>query len=156
MAQKKLWVGDVRDEPNENNMISYLLHITLAGKKYDTSSKENSTPPTGAPNATATPAALAALSISLLLAVTKLLTNPCQAQHTYPRSAHTSQTIDSRCYPNTLQCGRMVPPCLCNNLSNRPKLAKREPSDLVQDQTPQTLKDQRLSSGEFVLPGNLS
>jgi hypothetical protein len=43
-----------------------LLHMTLGGKKYETSSKLNRTPPIGAPNATATPAAQAALSISLL------------------------------------------------------------------------------------------
>ena len=41
--------------------------MTLGGKKYDTSSKLNKTPPIGAPNATATPAAEAALKISRLL-----------------------------------------------------------------------------------------
>ena len=44
--------------------MTYLRHITVAGKKYDTSSRLNSTPPIGAPNATATPAAHAALNIS--------------------------------------------------------------------------------------------
>ncbi len=37
---------------------------TLGGKKYDTSSKLNNVPPIGAPKATATPAAQAALRIS--------------------------------------------------------------------------------------------
>ena len=45
----------------------HLLHITFAGKKYETSSKLNKTPPMGAPKATATPAAHAALRISLRL-----------------------------------------------------------------------------------------
>lgn len=40
--------------------------MTFGGKKYDTSSKLNKTPPIGAPNATATPAAEAALRISRL------------------------------------------------------------------------------------------
>lgn len=44
------------------------LRLTLGGKKYDTSSKLNNVPPMGAPNATATPAAHAALNISLRLA----------------------------------------------------------------------------------------
>ncbi len=44
------------------------LRLTFGGKKYDTSSKLNNVPPMGAPNATATPAAQAALSISLRLA----------------------------------------------------------------------------------------
>ena len=43
---------------------TYLRHITFAGKKYDTSSRLKRTPPIGAPNATATPAAHAALRIS--------------------------------------------------------------------------------------------
>jgi hypothetical protein len=46
------------------------LRLTFGGKKYDTSSKLNSVPPIGAPNATATPAAQAALNISLRLAST--------------------------------------------------------------------------------------
>jgi hypothetical protein len=41
-----------------------LIYCTFEGKKYDTSSKLNRTPPIGAPNATATPAAEAALRIS--------------------------------------------------------------------------------------------
>lgn len=44
------------------------LRLTLGGKKYDTSSRLNNVPPMGAPNATATPAAHAALNISLRLA----------------------------------------------------------------------------------------
>lgn len=42
--------------------------MTFGGKKYDTSSKLNKVPPIGAPKATATPAAHAALRISRLLA----------------------------------------------------------------------------------------
>lgn len=38
--------------------------MTFGGKKYETSSRLKSTPPIGAPKATATPAALAALKIS--------------------------------------------------------------------------------------------
>jgi len=49
------------------SLATNLLHMTLGGKKYDTSSKLNKTPPIGAPNATATPAAEAALRISRLL-----------------------------------------------------------------------------------------
>src|SRR5258706_7457924 len=45
-----------------------LLHITLGGKKYEISSSEKSVPPTGAPKATATPAAPAALKTSLRFA----------------------------------------------------------------------------------------
>jgi hypothetical protein len=50
--------------------------MTLGGKKYDTSSKLNNTPPMGAPNATATPAAEAALKISRLLPRRRLLNLP--------------------------------------------------------------------------------
>ena len=45
------------------NLNRYLRHMTFAGKKYDTSSRLNKTPPMGAPKATATPAAHAALRI---------------------------------------------------------------------------------------------
>ena len=44
---------------------------TFGGKKYETSSKLNKVPPIGAPNATATPAAQAALRISRRLAKVK-------------------------------------------------------------------------------------
>lgn len=44
-----------------------LLHIVLLGKKNETSSKLNKTPPMGAPKATATPAAEAADRISRFL-----------------------------------------------------------------------------------------
>ena len=47
----------------------HLLHMTFGGKKYDTSSKLNKVPPMGAPKATATPAAHAALRISRRFAV---------------------------------------------------------------------------------------
>ena len=47
----------------------YLLHMTFAGKKYETSSKLNRTPPMGAPKATATPAAQAALRMPRRLPV---------------------------------------------------------------------------------------
>lgn len=43
---------------------THLLHMTFGGKKYETSSKLNKVPPMGAPKATATPAAHAALRIS--------------------------------------------------------------------------------------------
>jgi hypothetical protein len=43
--------------------------MTFGGKKYDTSSKLNKVPPMGAPKATATPAAHAALRISRRFAV---------------------------------------------------------------------------------------
>lgn len=45
------------------------MRLTFGGKKYDTSSKLNNVPPIGAPKATATPAAHAALRISRRLAV---------------------------------------------------------------------------------------
>ena len=66
IAQKKLFE---RSEVTRLVMLitTNLLHMTLGGKKYDTSSKLNKTPPIGAPNATATPAAEAALRISRLL-----------------------------------------------------------------------------------------
>ena len=69
IAQKKLleW-SDIRGLVIS---VTNLLHMTLGGKKYDTSSKLNKTPPMGAPKATATPAAQAALRISRLLPVNK-------------------------------------------------------------------------------------
>lgn len=70
MAQKKLHGAVQHYKLTENSSsTTYLLHITLAGKKYETSSRLKSTPPIGAPKATATPAAHAALRISRLLAV---------------------------------------------------------------------------------------
>lgn len=46
--------------------------MVFEGKKYDTSSRLNRTPPIGAPNATATPAADAALNSSRLFPSLKL------------------------------------------------------------------------------------
>ena len=60
MAQKKLY-RELGKNHFESSAYTHLLHMTFAGKKYDTSSRLNRTPPTGAPNATATPAAQAAL-----------------------------------------------------------------------------------------------
>src|ERR1700753_1920356 len=51
IAQKKLLEGSERY--NWPSCFANLLHITLGGKKYDTSSRLNKTPPMGAPNATA-------------------------------------------------------------------------------------------------------
>jgi hypothetical protein len=67
MAQKKL--RSMRHEQTPSIVKTYLRHITLGGKKYETSSKLNKVPPIGAPKATATPAAQAALRISRRLAV---------------------------------------------------------------------------------------
>lgn len=61
IAQKKLSAVSMTRNVRSKYLLLYLLHITLAGKKYDTSSKLNSVPPIGAPKATATPAAQAAL-----------------------------------------------------------------------------------------------
>lgn len=52
-----------------NYWSKYHVQLTFGGKKYETSSKLNKVPPIGAPNATATPAAHAALRISRRLAV---------------------------------------------------------------------------------------
>ena len=66
IAQKKLrFMSD--HEQLCTTAYTHLLHMTLAGKKYDTSSRLNKTPPTGAPKATATPAAQAALKMPRLL-----------------------------------------------------------------------------------------
>lgn len=50
--------------------------MTFGGKKYETSSRLKRTPPIGAPKATATPAALAALNISR-----RLPDQPDERQH---------------------------------------------------------------------------
>ena len=67
IAQKKL--SEHQLNSIQTAQIAHLLHMTFAGKKYETSSRLNKTPPMGAPKATATPAAHAALRTSRLLAV---------------------------------------------------------------------------------------
>ena len=66
IAQKKL--SNHQLNSIQTAQIAHLLHMTFAGKKYETSSRLNKTPPMGAPKATATPAAHAALRTSRLLA----------------------------------------------------------------------------------------
>ena len=73
IAQKKLHI--MLDHKQLCRTAStHLLHMTLAGKKYDTSSRLNKTPPTGAPKATATPAAHAALKMPRLFPGTTVRT----------------------------------------------------------------------------------